>query len=122
MPTISRMGWGRSPSGRLLDRAAELGVIGAALGSACSGSGSVLLMEGTAGIHASERRMMGIDASAIAARTTALPRAARKAPNACEPNPTAMTGTAKPRQTNTEQLERTWPRDSGGANGVTIDS
>src|SRR5258705_14012031 len=50
MPTISGMGWGRSPSGRLLDRAAELGVIGEALGSACSGSGSALLVEGTAGI------------------------------------------------------------------------
>src|SRR5258706_13411190 len=50
MPTISGMGWGRSPSGRLLDRAAELGVIGEALGSACSGSGSALLVEGTAGV------------------------------------------------------------------------
>ena len=40
----------RAPGGRLLDRAAELGVITAALESARSGSGSALLVEGTAGI------------------------------------------------------------------------
>src|ERR1700680_2260731 len=50
LSTITRMGWGQSPAGRLLDRAAELGVIAAALDSACSGSGSTLLVEGTAGI------------------------------------------------------------------------
>jgi predicted ATPase len=44
------MGPGRWPAGLLLDRGAELGVIAAAVESACSGAGSVLLVEGAAGI------------------------------------------------------------------------
>ena len=41
---------GEPPAGRLLERETELGVIGAALGSARCGSGSALLVEGPAGI------------------------------------------------------------------------
>src|SRR5580693_10551646 len=44
------MGPGGSPPLVLLDRAAELAVIAAAIESACSGSGSGLLVEGVAGI------------------------------------------------------------------------
>ena len=46
--------------------------------------------------HAADRRMTAIEASAIVARAIAQPRTARKSPNACEPNPTAMTGTVRP--------------------------
>jgi hypothetical protein len=44
------MGPGHSSTGQLLDRGAELGAIAAAIESACSGSGSTLLVEGLAGI------------------------------------------------------------------------
>jgi predicted ATPase len=44
------MSSGRVPAGRLLERATELDAIAAALQSACSGLGSALLVEGTAGI------------------------------------------------------------------------
>jgi predicted ATPase len=44
------MSSGRVPAGRLLGRATELDAIAAALQSACSGLGSALLVEGTAGI------------------------------------------------------------------------
>jgi hypothetical protein len=40
--------------------------------------------------------MVAIDASAIAARAMATARVARKSPNACAPNPTAITGTVSP--------------------------
>ncbi len=76
MPTISGMGWGRSPSGRLLDRAAELGVIGEALGSACSGSGSALLVEGTAGIGKTSLLTHACEQAARAGMTVLAARAA----------------------------------------------
>jgi hypothetical protein len=47
-------------------------------------------------LRAPDRRMMAIDASAIAARPMAQSRVARKSPNAWEPYPTAMTGTVRP--------------------------
>ena len=56
------MGPGRSPERLLLERAAELAAITAAIDAACAGTGSVLLVEGAAGIgktwllaHACER-------------------------------------------------------------------
>ncbi len=51
------MGPGRPPTGLLLDRVAELGAIAAAVESACSGAGSVLLVEGAAGIG--KTRLLG---------------------------------------------------------------
>jgi 3-hydroxyisobutyrate dehydrogenase len=46
--------------------------------------------------QAPDRRMRAMDASATAARPTAQPRVARNTPNACELNPTTMTGTVSP--------------------------
>lgn len=49
-PTITGMGPGGPVPLQLLDRAAELAAIVAAIDSACAGSGSALLLEGVAGI------------------------------------------------------------------------
>ena len=54
--------------------------------------------------------MTASEASAIAARAIAQPRTARKSPNACEPYPTAMTGTVSPTYANTKKVEISWPR------------
>jgi DNA-binding CsgD family transcriptional regulator len=68
------MSWGQSPAGRLLGRAAELGAIAAAVASARAGTGSTLLVEGTAGIgktrlltHAAEHAA-GLGMTVLAAR------------------------------------------------------
>ena len=42
--------WGAASADPLLDRAAELGTIAAAIDAACAGCGSALLVEGVAGI------------------------------------------------------------------------
>jgi DNA-binding CsgD family transcriptional regulator len=70
------MGPGRSPAGLLLDRAAELGVIAAAVESACSGAGSVLLVEGAAGIGKTTLLASACDRAAGAGMTVLAARGA----------------------------------------------
>ena len=70
------MGAGRPPAGRLLDRAAELGAIAAALDSACSGLGSALLVEGAAGIGKTSLLTHACEQAAGAGMTVLVARAA----------------------------------------------
>src|SRR5580693_2968217 len=74
--TIAGMGPGRPPAGLLLDRAAELGVIAAAVESACSGTGSVLLVEGAAGIGKTSLLGYACDQAAKAGMTVLAARGA----------------------------------------------
>ncbi|MGH3196109.1 MAG: AAA family ATPase [Streptosporangiaceae bacterium] len=67
---------GGSPPGQLLDRAAELAVIAAAIESACSGSGSALLMEGVAGIGKTRLLTHACEQAARAGMTVLAARAA----------------------------------------------
>jgi hypothetical protein len=66
-----------SPAGRLLDRTTELGVITAAVRSAVSGSGSVLLVEGVAGIGKTSLLRPAGEQAALAGMTVRAARAAR---------------------------------------------
>jgi DNA-binding CsgD family transcriptional regulator len=70
------MGPGRSPAGLLLDRGAELGAIAAAVASACSGAGSVLLVEGAAGIGKTTLLASAWDRAANAGMTVLAARGA----------------------------------------------
>jgi AAA ATPase domain len=66
----------QAPGGRLLDRAAELGAITAALESAGSGSGPTLLVEGTAGIGKTALLTHSCERAALAGMTVLAARAA----------------------------------------------
>ena len=70
------MGPGRPPAGLLLDRGAELGAIAAAVESACSGAGSVLLVEGAAGIGKTSLLGYACDRAAKAGMTVLAARGA----------------------------------------------
>jgi hypothetical protein len=70
------MGPGCAPAGPLLDRTAELGAIAAAVSSAVSGSGSVLLVEGVAGIGKTSLLENACERAAVAGLTVRVARAA----------------------------------------------
>lgn len=70
------MGPGRSPERLLLERAAELATITAAIDSACAGTGSVLLVEGAAGIGKSRLLAYACERAAAANMTVLTARAA----------------------------------------------
>jgi AAA ATPase domain len=70
------MGLGGVAAGLLLERAAELGVITAAVGSAASGSGSALLVEGEAGIGKTSLLAYACEQAARAGITVRAARAA----------------------------------------------
>src|SRR5580704_7681077 len=70
------MGPGGSPPLVLLDRAAELAVIAAAIELACAGSGSALLVEGVAGIGKTGLLAHACDLAARAGMTVLTARAA----------------------------------------------
>lgn len=70
------MGPGRSPERLLLERAAELAAITAAIGSACAGTGSVLLVEGAAGIGKTRLLAVVCEQAAAAGMTVLTARAA----------------------------------------------
>ncbi len=70
------MGPGRWPAALRLDRAAELGAIATAVESACSGAGSVLLVEGAAGIGKTTLLRYACDQAAEAGMTVLVARAA----------------------------------------------
>ena len=67
---------GREPALRLLDRAGELGAITAAVGSAVSGPGSALLVEGVAGIGKTSLLARACEQAALAGMTVRTARAA----------------------------------------------
>src|SRR5450631_1440142 len=66
----------REPAFRLLDRAAELGAITAAVGSAVSRPGSALLVEGVAGIGKTSLLACACEQAALAGMTVRAARAA----------------------------------------------
>ena len=70
------MGPGRSPERLLLERAAELAAITAAIDSACAGAGSVLLVEGAAGIGKTRLLAHACERAADAGMTVLTARAA----------------------------------------------
>ena len=70
------MGPGGSLPPQLLDRAAELAAIAAAIESACSGSGSALLVEGVAGIGKTRLLTHACERAARAGMTVLAARAA----------------------------------------------
>jgi DNA-binding CsgD family transcriptional regulator len=74
--TITTMRASRAPAGRLLDRATDLGAIAAAIQSACSGSGSALLVEGEAGIGKTSLLRHACEQAAQAGMTVLAARAA----------------------------------------------
>ena len=70
------MGFGRSSERLLLERAAELAAIGAAIDAACAGIGSVLLVEGAAGIGKTRLLAHACEQAAAAGMTVLSARAA----------------------------------------------
>ncbi len=67
---------GRTPAGRLLDRAGELAAVAAAIRSACSGAGSTLLVEGVAGIGKTRLLLQACEQAAQAGLSVRTARAA----------------------------------------------